>query len=101
VPKTFAEAKPEILVSMRNRKAYGEAFKLAQKAHTRLQETKDPQKVAQELAAQANMTPDQMVRETGFVKPGDDVAEIGANQQFEQTLESLNNANDVGEATGV
>jgi len=101
VPKTFAEAKPEILVSLRNRKAYGEAFKLAQKAHTRLQETKDPKKVAQELAAQANMTPDQMVRETGFIKPGDDVAEIGANQQFEQTLESLNNPNDVGEATGV
>jgi peptidyl-prolyl cis-trans isomerase D len=101
VPKSFTEAKPEILVSMRNRKAYGEAFKLAQKAHTRLQETKDPQKVAQELAAQANMTPDQMVRETGFIKPGDDVAEIGANQQFEQTLESLNNPNDVGEATGV
>src|SRR6185503_2704468 len=101
VPKTFAEAKPEILVSLRNRKAYGEAFKLAQKAHTRLQETKDPKKVAQELAAQANMTPDQMVRETGFIKPGADVAEIGANQQFEQTLESLNNPNDVGEATGV
>jgi len=101
VPKTFAEAKPEILVSMRNRKAYGEAFKIAQKAHARLQETKDPQKVAQELAGQANMTPAQMVRETPFVKPGDDVPEIGANQQFEQAIESLNNPNDVGEATGV
>ncbi len=101
VPKTFAEAKQDILVSLRNRKAYGEAFKLAQKAHTRLQETKDPQKVAQELAAQANMTPAQMVRETPFVKPGDDVPEIGANQQFEQAIEPLNNANDVGEATGI
>src|SRR5215213_705766 len=101
VPKTFAEAKPEILVSLRNRKAYGEAFKLAQKAHTRLQETKDPQKVAQELAAEANMTAAQMVRETPFVKPGDDVPEIGANQQYEQALEALNNPNDVGEATGV
>ncbi|HEU4834124.1 MAG TPA: peptidyl-prolyl cis-trans isomerase [Pyrinomonadaceae bacterium] len=101
VPKTFAEAKPEILVSMRNRKAYGEAFKLATKAHARLQETKDPQKVAQELAAEANMTPAQMVRETPFIKPGDDVPEIGANQQFEQTLEPLNNPNDVGEATGI
>jgi peptidyl-prolyl cis-trans isomerase D len=101
VPKTFAEAKPELLVSLRNRKAYGEAFKLAQKAHTRLQETKDPQKVAQEVAAQANMTPAEMVRETPFVKPGDDVPEIGSNQQFEQALEPLNNANDVGEATGI
>src|SRR5215213_2935700 len=101
VPKTFAEAKPEILVSMRNRKAYTEAFKLAQTAHTRLQETKDPQKVAQELAAEANMTAAEMVRETPFVKPGDDVPEIGSNQQFEQTLEVLNNSNDVGEATGI
>lgn len=101
VPKTFEQAKPEILVSLRNRKAYGEAFKLAQKAHTRLQETKDPQKVAQELAPQANMTPAQMVRETPFVKPGDDVPEIGANQQFEQAIEPLNNPNDVGEATGI
>ena len=101
VPKSFAEAKPEILVSLRNRKAYGEAFKLAQQAHSRLQETKDPQKVAQELAAKANMTPAEMVRETPFVKPGDDVPEIGSNQQFEQALEPLNNPNDVGEATGI
>ena len=101
VPKTFEEAKPELLVSLRNRKGYGAAFQLAQKAHTRLQETKDPQKVAQELAAQANMSPADMVRETPFVKPGDDVPQIGTNQQFEQALEPLNNPKDVGEATGV
>ena len=101
VPKTFEQAKQDLLVSLRNRKAFGEAFKLAQKAHTRLQETKDPQKVAQELAPQANMTPAEMVRETPFVKPGDDVPQIGANQQFEQAIEALNNPNDVGEATGV
>jgi len=101
VPKNFAEAKPDILVSLRNRKAYTEAFKLAQKAQARLQETKDPQKVAQELAAQANMSPAEMVRETPFVKPGDDVPEIGSNQQFEQAIETLNNPNDVGNVTGI
>ena len=101
VPKTFAEAKPELLVSLRNRRGYGEAFKIAQKAKTRLQETKDPQKVAQELAAEANMKPADMVRETGFVKPNDDVPDIGTNQQFEQALAPLNNPNDVGEPTGV
>jgi parvulin-like peptidyl-prolyl isomerase len=101
VPKTFEQAKPDLLVSSRNRRGYGEAFKLAQKAMTRLQETKDPQKVAQELAAEANMNPADMVRETGFVKPGDDVPDIGTNQQFEQALEPLNNANDVGEPTGI
>ena len=47
------------------------------------------------------MTPAEMVRETAFVKRGDDVPDIGSNQNFEQTLESLNNPNDVGEATGI
>ena len=101
VLKTFEQAKPELLVSLRNRRGYGAAFQVAQKAHARLQETKDAQKVAQELAAEANMTPAEMVRETGFVKPGDDVPEIGSNQQFEQSLAPLNNPNDVGEATGI
>lgn len=101
VQKTFAEAKTELLVSLRNRRGYGAAFQVAQKAHTRLQETKDPQKVAQDLAGEANMNAADMVRETGFVKPGDDVPEIGTNQQFEQALEPLNNAKDVGEVTGI
>lgn len=101
VPKTFEEAKPELLVSLRNRRGYGEAFQIAQKAHARLQETKDAQKVAQELAAEANMKPADMVRETPFVKPGDDVPDIGSNQQFEQTLAKLENPNDVGDATGI
>ena len=101
VPKTFEQAKPELLVSLRNRRGYGAAFQVAQKAKTRLQETKDPQKVAQELAGEANMAAADMVRETPFVKPGDDVPEIGSNQQFEQALEPLNNPNDVGEVTGI
>src|SRR5260370_23105173 len=101
VPKTFEEAKQELLVSLRNRRGYGGAFKLATRAHERLKETKDAQKVAQELAAEANMTPAEMVRETPYIKPGDDVANIGSNQQFEQALAQLNNPNDVGEPTGV
>jgi peptidyl-prolyl cis-trans isomerase D len=101
VPKTFEQAKPELLVSLRNRRGYGTAFEIAKKAQARLQETKDPQKVAQEFAAQANMSTADMVRETAYIKPGDDVPNIGVNQQFEQAVESLNNPNDVGEATGV
>jgi peptidyl-prolyl cis-trans isomerase D len=101
VPKTFAEAKPELLVSARNRRGYGAAFQIAQKAQARLKETKDPQKVAQELAAEANMSPADMVRETGYLKPGDDVPNVGVNQQFEGALAALNNVNDVGDPTGV
>ena len=101
VPKTFAEAKPELLASLRNRKGYTAAAKLAQRAQTRLKETKDVQKVAQELAAEANMTPAEMVKETPFIKPGDDVPAIGSSQQFEAVVEPLNNPGDVGEFTGV
>lgn len=101
VPKTFEVAKQELLVSLRNRRGYTVAQKTAQKAQDRLKETKDPQKVAQELAAEANMNAADMVRETPFVKPGDDVPNIGNSQQFEQAIAPLNNPNDVGERTGI
>ncbi|SRR6266498_301126 len=101
VPKTFEDAKQELLVSLRNRRGYAVAAKIAERASSRLKETKDLQKVAQELAAEANMTATEMVRETPYVKPGDDVPNIGSNQQFEQAIAPLNNPNDVGERTGV
>ncbi|HKP35860.1 MAG TPA: peptidyl-prolyl cis-trans isomerase, partial [Pyrinomonadaceae bacterium] len=101
VAKTFEMAKAELVVSLRNRRGYSIAQKIAQKAQDRLKETKDPQKVAQEFAAEANMSPADMVRETPFVKPGDDVPNIGNSQQFETAIAPLNNANDVGERTGI
>jgi peptidyl-prolyl cis-trans isomerase D len=101
VPKTFEQAKPELLVSLRNRKGFGAAFQVANKAQARLKETKDPQKVAQELAAEANSTAAAMIRETPYIKPEDDVPEIGNNQQFHQAIAALNNRNDVGDAIGV
>ena len=101
VPKTFEEAKPDLLASLRNRKGYAVAAKLAERAQNRLKETKDPQKVAEELAAEANMTPSEMVKETPFIKPDDDVPGIGSSQQFEAAIAPLNNPNDVGERTGV
>ena len=101
VPKTFEEAKPELLVSLRNRRGYAVAAKLAQRAQDALKQSHDPQKVAQELAAEANMKPTDMVRETPYIKPGDDVPNIGSNQQFEQAIEPLNKPNDVGDRVGV
>jgi peptidyl-prolyl cis-trans isomerase D len=101
VPKTFEEAKPELLVSARNSRAFSIASQLAERAQARLKETQDAQKVAQELAAEANMRPADMVRETLYIKPGDDVPEIGSNQQFELAIAPLNNPKDVGAQTGV
>lgn len=101
VPKTFEEAKPELLASARNSKGYSAAAKIAERAKNRLKETKDAQKVAQELAAEANMSPAEMVKETPYIKPGDDVPGIGSSQQFEGVIAPLNNPNDVGDQTGV
>lgn len=101
VAKTFETAKAELLVSLRNRRGYTIAQKIAQKVEDRLKQTKDPQKVAQEFAAEANMNAADMVRETPFVKPGDDVPNIGSSQQFEDAIAPLNNPNDIGARTGV
>lgn len=101
VPKTFEEAKAGILVSMRNSRGYAAAEELAARATERLRQEKDFQKVAQEFAAQANMNPADMVRETPYVVPGDDVPQIGANQEFEKAIEPLNNPQDVGERTRI
>jgi peptidyl-prolyl cis-trans isomerase D len=101
VPKSFEEAKPELLVSLRNRRSYAVAAQLAQRAQDRLKETKDVQKVAQELAADANMTPAEMVKETPFITPGADVPEIGSSPQFEDAVKPLEEAGAVGDRVGI
>ena len=101
VPKTFEEAKPDLLASLRNRRGYVAAAKIAERAQNRLKETKDPAKVAQELSAEAKMQPAEMVKETGFIKPGDDVKDIGTSQQFEASIAPLNNPKDIGDRTGI
>ena len=101
VPKTFEGAKKELEVSLRNRRAYGVAAELAQKIADSLKETKDPQKTAQLFAAQANMSVADMVKETGYIKPGDDVPNIGVSPQFEEGVAPLEAVNDVGDKTPV
>ncbi len=101
VQQTFEEAKPTLLVSARNRRSYAVAQKLAERAQMRLKEAKDPKKVAQELSAEANMSPGEMVKETAYIKPRDDVPDIGSNQQFEQAIAGLDNAGEVGDRVGV
>ena len=101
VPKTFEQAKPELLVSLRNRRGYSTGAALAQRAKESLKKSHDAQKVAQELAAEANMSPADMVRETPYIRPGDDVPNIGNNQQFEDTIAPLNNPSDVAEPIGI
>lgn len=100
VPKTFEDAKSELLVSLRNRRSYAAAQAVAQKA-VELLKGEDIQKVAQALAAEANMTPAEMVKTTPFVKPGDDVPEVGSSPQFEDAIKPLEEAGQVGDRVGV
>lgn len=101
IPKTFDMARKEIEVSLRNRRAYTAAAELAQKVVDTLKANKDIDKTAQEFASQANMSVSEMIRETGYVKPGDDVPNIGTSPQFEEGIAPLENVGDIGERTPI
>lgn len=97
IPKTFEDAKKELEVSLRNRRAYAKAAELAQKIAEALKESKDVEAVAKRFAPEANMSVSEMIRETDYVKPGDDVPEIGVSPQFEDGIAMLVNPQDVGD----
>ncbi|MER3632080.1 MAG: hypothetical protein C4325_07915 [Blastocatellia bacterium] len=97
IPKTFEDAKKELEVSLRNRRAYAKAAELAQKIAEALKETKDVEAVAKRFSAEANMPVSEMIRETDYVKPGDDVPNIGVSPQFEDGISMLVNPQDVGD----
>lgn len=97
VPKPFEDAKKELEVGMRNRRAYAAAAEMAKKAVASLRESKDVQKTAQQFAGEANMNVADMVRETPFIVPGDNVDKIGTSPQFEEGIAGLQNPSDVGD----
>lgn len=97
VQKTLEDTKKELEISLRNRRAYTVAAELANKIANRLKEVKDVQKVAEEFAAEARMNSNEMIRETGYVKPGDEVPNVGISPQFEEGIAALENQSDVGD----
>lgn len=97
VPKPFEDARKEIEVSLRNRRAYAATAELAEKVYETLKQNRDVQATAREFAARANMNPADMVRETPFVKPGDNIENVGVSPQFEEGIAGLENPNDVAE----
>ena len=101
VPKSFEDARKELEVSLRNRRAYAVAAELAQKVSDTLKQNKDAQATAQQYAAEANMSVAEMIRETPYVKPGDNVENIGTSPQFEEGIQPLENVQDVGEKTPI
>jgi peptidyl-prolyl cis-trans isomerase D len=101
VPKSFEEAKKELLVSLRNRKSYTAAKEIAERAAKSIKESKDIQKASDEFAAESNMKPSEMIFETPFIKPQDDVPNIGNSPQFEDAIAPLENINDVGDPVNI
>lgn len=97
VPKTFEDAKKELEVSLRNRRAYAVAAELAQKVTDALKQNKDVDATAKQFAGEANMAVADMIRETSYVKPGDDVPNVGVSPQFEDGISLLVNPQDVGD----
>ncbi len=101
VPKSYEDAKKEIEVSLRNRRAYAVSAELAQKISDALKASKDVQKTAAEFAAQANMSVADMIKETGYVKPGDNITDIGNSPQFEEGIAPLETVGAVGDKTPI
>ena len=101
VPKPFEEARRELEVSLRNRRAYAENAELAKRVAAALKENRDVEATAKAFASEANMTASEMVRETEFIKPGDNVEFIGVSPQFEEGIASLEKPNDVGDEVPV
>jgi peptidyl-prolyl cis-trans isomerase D len=97
VPKTFEMAKKELEVSLRNRRSYSAASEIARKIAEDLKQTKNVEETAKKFAEQVNSNIKEIIRETDFVKPGDDVPNIGISPQFEEGIAKLNEPNDVGD----
>ena len=101
VAKTVEESKQEITVSLRYRRAYKAAADLSQAIADKVKAGTSLQDAAKEFAGQANMKPEEMIRETAFIKPGDDVPNIGVSAQFEQALIPLEQPGAIGERTPI
>jgi parvulin-like peptidyl-prolyl isomerase len=101
VPKPFEDARRELEVGMRNRRAYAQNAELAKKVAAQLKENRDVEATAKAFAAEANMNVSDMIRETAFIKPGDNVEFIGTSPQFEEGIAGLEQPNDVGDEVPV
>lgn len=102
--KSFEDAREELLTAARQRKAYSRGVEIAQQAEEKLGASKNAQGVATELNASLGAPADApvvVVRETGFLQPGDSIPDVGANPQFDAEVAELKEVGDVGGTVGV
>lgn len=97
VPKDFQDMKKELEVSARNTKAYAANAEFAGKVVEELKKSKDVKATAEKFASEANSPVSEMVRETDFIKPGDEIDKLGNSQDFYQGIASLENSGEVGD----
>ncbi|MBX7219213.1 MAG: SurA N-terminal domain-containing protein [Blastocatellia bacterium] len=104
--KTFEEAKEGLLASVRNRLSYKKASEIADKAEELLVKSRDVNKTAAEVAKMLTtkdsvVNPADVIRETPYFVPGDELPEIGSNPSFEETTGLLTQKGEVGTKVGV
>lgn len=96
--KSLAQARPELLKQIRDRKARTEASKLATEITTKLQEVKDIRKVAEEFRPRlGNLPLDQIVKQTGFFATSTQLPEFDIySSSFTSSASNLNDIGQVG-----
>jgi peptidyl-prolyl cis-trans isomerase D len=96
----FEQMKPTLRAGVANRKAYGEASKLADKAYEKATAYKDLRKAADEIAKEMKTTGDKLIKSTPYFKNGDTLPEIGSNPAFEEAIAPLKKG-DIGDKVGI
>ncbi|MCS6804986.1 MAG: SurA N-terminal domain-containing protein [Acidobacteriota bacterium] len=96
--KSLAQARPELLQQLRDRKARTEASKLATEITKKLQEVKDIRKVAEEFRSRlGNLPLDQIVKQTGFFATSTQLPEFDIySSSFTSSASNLNDIGQVG-----
>ena len=101
VNKTVEEAKKIIETGYRARKSFTANAALAEKVATEFKKSKDIDATAEKFAEEANSSKDAMIKETDFVKPGDDIGEFGNSQEFHAAIQGLEKVDDIGDKVAV
>jgi hypothetical protein len=96
--KSLAEARPELLKQIQDRKARTEASKIAADMMKKLQEVKDIRKVGEEFRAKlGNLPLDQIVKQTGFFATSTQLPEFDLySTSFTSGASNLNDIGQVG-----
>ena len=97
---SFAEMRPTLVASLRNRNGYIRASELADKAYEEYTKDKDIKRAAGEIAKDLKVKPETLIRNLPFFKKGDTLPEIGSNPTFEGAVEGLKK-DEIGVKVGI